>query len=234
MNIILGDYLSAILGTFRECSTWCLDPLREIRHAGETIVNRAEGNAVSAEFNLLYRWHATLSDNDEQWLQSALRDNLPADHPSQDDLDYEWTRRDYGIASATVLDQQGTDPRRWTFAGSVPVSLFFSFSRPCSPSDNRLKREPNGTFKSHELARHLQDATRTIACGFGPRGIPAVLRPIEIMGIEQARRWGVCTLNEFRQFMGLRKFDSFEQWCPVSDVAVRLRLPLSFWRCAQC
>lgn len=41
------------------------------------------------------------------------------------------------------------------------------------------------------------------------------------MGIEQARKWGVCTLNEFREFMGLKKFESFEEWCGVSDVAVR-------------
>ena len=68
----------------------------------------------------------------------------------------------------------------------------------------------------------MQDATSTIACAFGPRGVPAVLKPVEVMGIEQARKWGVCTLNEFRQFMGLRKFESFEEWCGVTDVAVCL------------
>ena len=55
MNVILSDYLSGILGTFRDCSTWCLTPLEEIREAGKTKVKRAEGNAISAEFNLLYR-----------------------------------------------------------------------------------------------------------------------------------------------------------------------------------
>jgi len=86
----------------------------------------------------------------------------------------------------------------------------------------RLRRQSDGSFKSNELAHILQEATSTIACGFGPRGIPAVLKPVEVMGIEQARKWGVCTLNEFRQFMGLRKFKTFEEWCGVSDVAVRL------------
>jgi len=73
----------------------------------------------------------------------------------------------------------------------------------------------------------LHKATSTTACGFGPRGIPAVLKPVEVMGIEQARNWGVCTLNEFRQFMGLKKFESFEEWCGVSDVAVRFDLLVS-------
>ena len=55
MNVIVGDYLSAILGTFREGSSWCLNPLEEIRKGSKTIVKRAEGNVVSVEFNLLYR-----------------------------------------------------------------------------------------------------------------------------------------------------------------------------------
>ena len=92
---------------------------------------------------------------------------------------------------------------------------------------NRLKRQPDGSFESNKLAEILHKATKTIACGFGPRGIPAVLKPVEVMGIEQARKWGVCTLNEFRQFMGLKKFESFEEWCGVSDVAVRFDLLLS-------
>ncbi len=55
MNVIIGDYLSAIIGTFREGSNWCLNPLEEIRKGGKTTVKRAEGNVVSVEFNLLYR-----------------------------------------------------------------------------------------------------------------------------------------------------------------------------------
>lgn len=51
----IGDYLSGILGTFRDANDWYLNPLEEIRQSGVTKVNRAEGNQVSAEFNLLYR-----------------------------------------------------------------------------------------------------------------------------------------------------------------------------------
>jgi hypothetical protein len=32
-----------------------LNPLEEIRKGGRTVVNRAEGNQVTVEFNLLYR-----------------------------------------------------------------------------------------------------------------------------------------------------------------------------------
>jgi hypothetical protein len=58
------------------------------------------------------------------------------------------------------------------------------------------------------------------------------MKPIELMAIEQAREWGVCTLNEFRQFLGLKKFESFEEWCSVGDVAVSrllsVHIPRSF------
>jgi linoleate 10R-lipoxygenase len=41
------------------------------------------------------------------------------------------------------------------------------------------------------------------------------------MGLEQARSWGVCTMNEFRQYLGLKQFESFEEWNPDPAVAVR-------------
>jgi hypothetical protein len=41
-----------------------------------------------------------------------------------------------------------------------------------------------------------------------------------MLGIVQARQWGVCTLNEFRQYLGLRKFKSFEEWNKDEGVVV--------------
>lgn len=146
MNVIIGDYLSAILGTFREGSTWCLNPLPEIRSGGKTKVNRAEGNSVSVEFNLLYRvsnrfllrlclscrahtnlpllqWHATLSPDDEEWLKTALKANLPDDEPAKTDPNHEWTIRDFGIASANVIDKHRNNPREWTFGGYASFSF---------------------------------------------------------------------------------------------------------------
>ena len=31
------------------------------------------------------------------------------------------------------------------------------------------------------------------------------MRLHEIMGIEQSRDWGVCSLNDFREFLGLKR-----------------------------
>lgn len=42
------------------------------------------------------------------------------------------------------------------------------------------------------------------AAAFGARGTPAIMRLNEIMGIEANRTWGVCSLNDFRKFLGLK------------------------------
>jgi hypothetical protein len=42
------------------------------------------------------------------------------------------------------------------------------------------------------------------AAAFGARGTPSVMRLHEIMGIEANRSWGVCSLNDFRKFLGLK------------------------------
>lgn len=42
------------------------------------------------------------------------------------------------------------------------------------------------------------------------------------MGILQARQWGVCTMNEFRQFLGLKQFEDFEDWNPDPAIAVSI------------
>lgn len=35
--------------------------------------------------------------------------------------------------------------------------------------------------------------------------VVAVMRLHEIMGIEQNRQWGVCSLNDFRKYLGLKR-----------------------------
>lgn len=62
-----------------------------------------------------------------------------------------------------------------------------------------LKRGPDGKFNDGDLARVLHDAISVPAGSFGARGTPSIMKLNEIMGIEQSRRWGVCSLNDFRK-----------------------------------
>ncbi|KAK0231677.1 heme peroxidase [Armillaria nabsnona] len=66
-----------------------------------------------------------------------------------------------------------------------------------------MARQADGTLNDDDLAQILQDTTDKTAGVYHTWGMPAALRTIEIMGMEQDRRWGCCTMNEFREFLGL-------------------------------
>jgi hypothetical protein len=83
---------------------------------------------------------------------------------------------------------------------SAPIPLHVTYTIARS-----LKRGPDGRFSDDDLANILQSATSRPAGAFRGRGTAPVLRLVEIMGIEQSRRWGVCTMNKFRKFLGLRR-----------------------------
>ncbi|EJU03113.1 linoelate diol synthase [Dacryopinax primogenitus] len=196
MNIILTDYLSAILGLVREGSQWVLDPLEFVRKADHSLLDRGTGNAVSVEFNLLYRWHSPISLEDEKWTEGLFR-TIFADEPNIAWDEITIPQFMQKVAAISTSDQ---DPRDWTLEGQ--------------------KRDPvTGRFSDELLAKLLQDATENSAQAFRARGTPAVMRVIEMLGIKEARRWGVCTLNEFRKFLGLKEYKKFTDWNSNKEVA---------------
>jgi hypothetical protein len=82
MHIIISDYIGAILGLTREGSSYSLNPLEEIRGSDHRFVGRGEGNSCSVEFNLLYRWHATLSAADEKWTNEMMKSKFGGVDPN--------------------------------------------------------------------------------------------------------------------------------------------------------
>ncbi|KAL0563971.1 hypothetical protein V5O48_018086 [Marasmius crinis-equi] len=194
VQIILGDYVGAILGQVRDGHDWRLDPLMEVRQANHELAPRGEGNVISIEFNLLYRWHATLSQEDEQWTKAEFQKY------SQGDL---FTVENFHNTLISAVSQIGDDPATWSFEG--------------------LQRGTDGRFKDEDLAKILIDATEYRAGAFKARGIPEALKAVEIMGIEAARKWGTCSLNEFRKFIGLKPYTSFEEWNADPSVAAAAR-----------
>ena len=61
---------------------------------------------------------------------------------------------------------------------------------------NLTRDTETGSFKDTDLAAILMNAIEDPAGAFKARGIPEVMRIVEIMGIEQARQWGTCTVSE--------------------------------------
>ncbi|KIK63913.1 hypothetical protein GYMLUDRAFT_40125 [Collybiopsis luxurians FD-317 M1] len=198
MKVILGDYVGAILGLVKDGKDWRLDPLMEIRRLSHEFSPRGEGNVVSLEFNLLYRWHATLSREDKAWTEKTFKEVL-AKAGINTTFDQLTRQQFYRAAGLALSKEQLGDVRTWTF-------------------DN-LKRDSNGKFSDADIANILQRSTSYRAGAFKARGIPDVLKVIEVLGIEQARGWGACSLNEFRKFIGLEPYKSFKQWNSDESVA---------------
>ncbi|KAJ7083708.1 heme peroxidase [Mycena belliarum] len=195
MQIILGDYVGAILGLVRDGYSWRLDPLSQSREVTHDLNPRGEGNVVSIEFNLLYRWHAALSEQDTKWTEDLFNELF--DFPAGKDFST-LTIQDF-LKVAREKMRPDPDVRKWTF--------------------NKLQRGPDGRFKDSDLANILHNATSWRAGAFKGRGIPEVLRVIEVLGIEQARRWGACSMNDFRRFLGLKPYNNFQEWNPDPKIA---------------
>ena len=75
VNIILIDYVRTILDLNRTDSNWQLNPRAEVKDLALGV-----GNQVSAEFNLVYRWHSTVSDRDEKWTNEIMEEVFGKDY----------------------------------------------------------------------------------------------------------------------------------------------------------
>ncbi|TFK63860.1 heme peroxidase [Pluteus cervinus] len=191
MGLIMGDYVAGFLG-LSEGNAWNLPAFDPITLLDGTEVQRGRGNHCSVEFNVLYRWHATTSVADEKWTEDKFKD--------------------FG----KTWDQITTNDFVQVFGGEIRTALATS---PKDRTFGGLQRGPDGKFNDDDIANILHNATENAANTYGAQSTPAALRVIEIMGLQQARQWGVCTMNEFRQFLGLKQFATFEEWNPDPNVA---------------
>lgn len=53
---------------------------------------------------------------------------------------------------------------------------------------------------------------------FGARNVPPIMKAIEILGIQQGRRWQTATLNELRTFFKLKPHATFCRFPPFKAV----------------
>lgn len=154
-------------------------------------------------FVALYHFHATISSRDEKWVEGSLRQLFPqaqswddvsvpllsqgcenlgisnAESTSCAFVNCQISPADYKAKIVGLIHMKLPPPNVWTFGG--------------------LKRQANGSFNDKDLAEIIKDSMEVPAGAFGARRTPHAMRIIEMMGIEQNREWGVCSLNEFRK-----------------------------------
>lgn len=151
-------------------------------------VDRGSGNVVSVEFAVLYHWHAALSAADAQWMEEMIMTTCP-EVTDIDDVTLDHFKKVMYVHGHKLKD---TLPKDWTFGG--------------------LERGPDGRFDDVELAEIIKSCIEEPAHEFGAHGTPRSLKVVDIMGQLQARGvFNVCTMNEFRRYLNLKAYDTFEE-----------------------
>ncbi|KAK2042413.1 linoleate diol synthase [Colletotrichum somersetense] len=85
------------------------------------------------------------------------------------------------------------------------------------------RNEITNLFDDQQMLNELTAAMDEPLSNFGPRNVPKCLKPVEMMGIMQARKWEIGTLNDFRSFFELPVHTTFESVSanPVIQDALR-------------
>lgn len=207
VNIILIDYVRTILDLNRTDQNWQLDPRVEIPDGPP----RGTGNQVSCEFNLVYRWHAAISNKDDKWTQDLFHELFPED------------------TAAEISTPQGLPKFLQKLGALEKISIATEPEQRPFPAlaSGRYERIPDGPlkgrFKDEDLAKTLAEGVEDCANAMGPQQVPTVMKAIEMLGIIQARSWRVATLNEFRTHFALQPHRTFKDITENEEVAHALK-----------
>jgi hypothetical protein len=137
VSIILGDYVRTILNLNTTNSTWNLEPRENFDILDMGGFPRGVGNQVSVEFNLIYRWHTSISNKDEKWTNEFVKSIFP-------DKDLNTLSMPDFLQGLDAWEKSlNPDPSQRTFGG--------------------MKRKENGQFEDSELIEMLTEATEDVA-----------------------------------------------------------------------
>lgn len=103
------------------------------------------GNQVSAEFNLLYRFHSAISKRDESWTENFMKQQ------AQTRLD---RFKNTGLEQIH-LDELNTY-ELWTMLGSFAREK--RAIEPCNRSFGDIERGPDGRFSDEDLSNLLRES----------------------------------------------------------------------------
>ena len=210
IQISIHDYLRALMGFHQWNTDFTLEPRTAMNDHRN--VSRGLGNQVTVEFNLLYRFHCAIPLADEKYTEDFMKE------------------------AADAAGIKPFDPK------NVPLPLFLQMIQGAPKNDKTsvkpseqefgLKTNPElafrrnpitGLFDDQQMVNQLRKCMDEPISNFGPRNVPRCLRSVEIMGILQARQWQIGTLNDFRDFFGMSRHDTFESITGDAEVQNALR-----------
>ncbi|KAF4339201.1 linoleate diol synthase [Fusarium beomiforme] len=246
IQISVHDYLRALMGFHQFDTNFTLDPRADF---DQKKTSRGIGNQVTVEFNLLYRFHCAISRKDEAYTEEFMKEVLHFRDPSNTSLP-EFLGTMGAIKQKAAEDHKygKKDPEPWEVTFGIPEKKSKSAANGAESSGNssdsgvgfngaasnggpeKAKKSKHFTrnpitnlFDDTQMLEELTSAMDDPISNFGPRNVPKCLKAVEIMGILQARRWECGTLNDFRDFFGLPRHESFESVTKNVEIQNALR-----------
>ncbi|KAL9630499.1 MAG: hypothetical protein Q9204_004692 [Flavoplaca sp. TL-2023a] len=223
VNVSVHDYLRALMGFHQFDTNFTLDPRVAITEHRN--VSRGLGNQVTVEFNLLYRFHCAISLKDEDYTEKFMKETFeeigramnaakqPADNTSPQSTPdpKSLSMMQFAVLAKTMAQDTKAEP--W----------LQEFGLKNSETQNFRRNTLTGLFDDQQMVNQLRASMDDPISQFGPRNVPRSLKNVEIMGILQARKWEIGTLNDFREFFGLDRHDSFEKISKNAEIQDALR-----------
>ncbi|KDR73394.1 hypothetical protein GALMADRAFT_212793 [Galerina marginata CBS 339.88] len=97
-------------------------------------VSRGLGNHVSFEFNLLYRWHATVSATDESWTEGVFKQTFGDKQFDQSSLTRQSTPRNASLPESKVTQMEGSPKMTWPRSCTSPLRITPTPSSDAAPA----------------------------------------------------------------------------------------------------
>ncbi|KAG9506448.1 hypothetical protein J7337_003431 [Fusarium musae] len=245
IQISVHDYLRALMGFHQFDTNFTLDPRADF---DQKKTSRGIGNQVTVEFNLLYRFHCAISLKDEKYTEDFMKNVLHFRDPSNTSLpeflgtmaavkqkaaeDHKYGKREpepwevtFGIPDEDPAPAAGAGSSGNTSDSGIALNgASNNVSAEKVTESRHFTRNPiTNLFDDSQMLKELTSAMDDPISNFGPRNVPKCLKSVEIMGILQARRWECGTLNDFRDFFGLPRHQSFESVTKNAEIQNALR-----------
>lgn len=247
IQISVHDYLRALMGFHQFDTNFTLDPRADF---DQKKTSRGIGNQVTVEFNLLYRFHCAISLKDEKYTEDFMKSVLHFRDPKNTSLP-EFLGTMAAVKQKAAEDHKygKREPEPWEVTFGIPeddddkapangagssgntsdsgIALNGTSSnieqQKVTKSRNFTRNAITNLFDDSQMLEELTSAMDDPISNFGPRNVPKCLKSVEIMGILQARRWECGTLNDFRDFFGLPRHESFESVTKNAEIQNALR-----------
>ncbi|KAK7965797.1 uncharacterized protein PG986_000074 [Apiospora aurea] len=240
IQVSVHDYLRALMGFHQFDTNFTLDPRADF---DQKKTSRGLGNQVTVEFNLLYRFHCAISRKDEKYTEEFMKTAMGFRNPSKASLPE-------FLGTMAAIQQKGARdkkrgkgaPQPWeaTFGipdapkttptsaavengtGGIPMTGVDGAGE-TNHSKHFTRNAITNLFDDSQMLEELTSAMDDPISNFGPRNVPRCLKAVEIMGIQQARKWETGTLNDFRDFFGLPRHATFESVTQNAEIQNALR-----------